>query len=166
MITIISGTNRVGSNSKMVALQYQNIAKNLGFETHVLDLEWLQQTSRTEEFIKIEQEILIPTKKFIFVVPEYNGGVPGILKLLIDISDIKSAWYGKSALLCGVAAGRAGNLRGLDHLTNMLNYIKMHVWYNKVPISGIGNELDTNGNFSNPITIETVTAQIKEYLAH
>jgi chromate reductase, NAD(P)H dehydrogenase (quinone) len=165
MITIVSGTNRVGSNSKKVALQYQSMVKELGFEAHVLDLEWLQQTSRTTEFIKIEQEILIPAQKFIFVVPEYNGGVPGILKLLIDISDIKSAWYGKSALLCGIAAGRAGNLRGLDHLTNMLNYIKMHVWYNKIPISGIGNELDANGNFSNPITIETVTAQIKEYLA-
>ncbi len=77
---------------------------------------------RTPEFIKIENEILIPTQKFIFIIPEYNGTFPGVLKAMIDNSDIKKAWYHKKALLTGVSTGRAGNLRGMDHLSASLHY--------------------------------------------
>ncbi|MEM1002196.1 MAG: alpha-amylase family glycosyl hydrolase, partial [Bacteroidota bacterium] len=35
-------------------------------------------------FKVVEQEVLIPTTKYIVVMPEYNGGVPGIFKAMID----------------------------------------------------------------------------------
>ncbi len=99
-------------------------------------------------------------------MPEYNGGVPGILKLLIDGSDIKKCWYNKVACIAGVAAGRAGNLRGLDHLTNMLNYIQMDVIKNKLPISSIEKLLDEEGNLVDKPTIEAIEKQIDELLAY
>ncbi len=166
MITIISATNRVGSNTKKVSNQYLKIIELLGKKAQVLDLEWLQKTTRDEEFTKIENEILAPTEKFIIVCPEYNGGVPGIFKLLIDIGDRKKVWVNKKAMLVGVASGRAGNLRGLDHLTNMLHYMGTNVYSVKLPISSIDKELDANAQFVNPLTIETVTEQIKGYLAY
>ncbi len=60
-------------------------------------------------FLKIENEILIPTQKFIFIIPEYNGTFPGVLKAMIDNSDIIR--YHKKAILTGVSSGRAGNFK-------------------------------------------------------
>ncbi len=38
------------------------------------------------DFLKMENELLIPTEKFIFIIPEYNGTFPGVLKAMIDNS--------------------------------------------------------------------------------
>ena len=44
---------------------------------------------RNAEFEKIEKEILMPAQKFIFISPEYNGSIPGVLKCVFDISDVQ-----------------------------------------------------------------------------
>src|SRR5690606_4596895 len=53
---------------------------------------------------------------FIIVMPEYNGSFPGVLKLVIDSCN-PEIFKHKSFALVGVSSGRAGNLRGMDHLT-------------------------------------------------
>jgi NAD(P)H-dependent FMN reductase len=49
--------------------------------------------------------------------------VPGSLKLFIDacsVREYKQNFKGKKAALVGIASGRAGNLRGMDHLTGVM----------------------------------------------
>src|ERR1700722_10552368 len=111
MYTIISGTNRPGSNTIKVAEQYRQLMQQKGIEACFLSLVGLNVLERNPVFEKIEQEKLIPAQKFIFVSPEYNGSIPGVLKAMFDISDIRKCWWGKKALLTGVSTGRAGNLR-------------------------------------------------------
>ncbi len=135
MYTIISGTNRPHSNTIVVASQYQRSLQQKGISATLLSLEGLNVLERNPEFRKIEEEILAPTQKFIFISPEYNGSIPGVLKCVFDISDIKKTWWGKKALLTGVSTGRAGNLRGMEHLTGILHYMKVVVHPNKLPIS-------------------------------
>ena len=119
--------------------------------------------NRTPEFLKVENEILIPTQKFIFILPEYNGTFPGVLKAMIDNSDIGKAWYHKKALLTGISTGRAGNLRGMDHLSASLNYLKMNVHHNKLPISLIDKVMDTNGRL-NDETLKVIDEQLTEFI--
>jgi chromate reductase, NAD(P)H dehydrogenase (quinone) len=164
MITIISATNRKGSNTLKVAQQVQQIFEAEGQAVSLLSLEALNAIDKNEMFINIENNILIPTQKFIIVAPEYNGTFPGVLKLLIDISDIKQVWWHKKAMLIGVSTGRAGNLRGLDHLTNALNYIKVNVLPNKIPISSVQTLLNEDGSFNNALTVDTLKAQAKEFI--
>jgi chromate reductase, NAD(P)H dehydrogenase (quinone) len=164
MITIISATNRADSNTKKIALIYQQTIAALGGEAQILDLVTLQTTTRDEAFNQLEAELLIPTTKYILISPEYNGTFTGILKLLIDISDVRKVWHGKKAMLVGVATGRAGNLRGMDQLTNVMNHLKVNVLANKVPLSSVQNELDTNGQLINETTKAVVENQIKEFL--
>ncbi len=164
MYTIISGTNRIGSKTKLVAIQYQALLAQKGIAAQVLDLEWLKSTEKNEEFLKIEKEILIPTTKFIIITPEYNGAFPGIFKLLVDLCDIKQVWNGKKVLLTGVASGRAGNNRGLDFLTNIFNYLKAHTFYNKIPLSQIESELTPEGTFGKEATLQTIQAQIEGFI--
>lgn len=164
MITIISGTNRIGSKSKQVAQYYQTVLQELNVPHQLLSLENLDICTRNDTLKNIEQEILIPSNKFIFIIPEYNGSYPGILKVLMDNSDISKVWYYKKALLTGIADGRAGNLRGLDHLTNVLNYLKINVYFQKLPISRIQTEMDPEGNWLNEFTPQLIRDQISGFL--
>lgn len=165
MYTIISGTNRTDSYTEKVAIEYQNILAQKNIDAQILTLKGLNLLERSPDILKIEEEILIPTDKFIFIIPEYNGSYPGILKALIDFSDIRKAWQFKKALLTGVATGRAGNLRGMDHLADTLHYLKMHVHYNKLPISVINKLMDANGRL-NPETLKVVNEQIDEFIRY
>ena len=163
MYTIISGTHRIGSHTEKVAAEYRRILQAKNIEATVLSLKNMDVLRRTPEFLKIENEILIPTQKFIFIIPEYNGTFPGVLKAMIDNSDITKAWYHKKALLTGISTGRAGNLRGMDHLSASLHYLKMNVHHNKLPISAIDKVMDENGRL-NEETLKVIDEQISEFI--
>jgi NAD(P)H-dependent FMN reductase len=165
MYTIISGTNRTGSYTEKVAIEYQTILAQKNIDAQILTLKGIDLLQRSPEILKIEEEILIPTDKFIFIIPEYNGSYPGVLKALIDFSDIRKVWQFKKALLTGVATGRAGNVRGMDHLADTLHYLKMHVHYNKLPISAINKLMDENGHL-NPETLKVVNEQLDEFIQY
>lgn len=172
MITVIAGTNRRNSNTGKVAKKYLEYLQSKEVTCQLLDLAEVSfgglnpdmYETRLDSINELQEKILFPTEKYVIVVPEYNGSFPGIFKLLIDASDITKAFYGKKVSLTGVAAGRAGNLRGLDTLTNMLNYIKMEVLINKLPISQIGGLLDEDGAFNHASTLEAMHKQMDQLI--
>lgn len=166
MITIISGTNRTGSRSLQVATHYYKLLQALQQDVHLISLVGLNVLDRNEELKRIEAELLIPAEKFIFVMPEYNGSFPGVLKALLDNSDIRKCWWHKKVSLVGVADGRGGNLRGIEHMTNILHYLKMNVHYNKLPLSRINEELDPEGNFLHTYTLAAITEQVEGFVAY
>lgn len=165
MYTIISATNRIGSNTLKVSKQYQQFFKEQGIDAKLLSLEDFKSFHRDENFNQLEQEYLAPASKFIFIMPEYNGSFPGVFKLMMDISDLSVCWNFKKVMLVGVANGRAGNLRGIDIMTNMCNYMKMHVFFNKLPISSVSSELE-NDVFVNEQTIQTIKSQIEGFIKY
>lgn len=165
MITIISGTNRQGSNTGKVAAQYLQLLKEKGVDAAFVSLEGLNVNERNESIRQLEETVLIPATKFIFISPEYNGSIPGVLKSLIDHTDIKKVWWGKKALLTGVSTGRAGNLRGMEHLTGILHYLKMHVHPNKLPISVVDKLLNETGAITDAETLQAIDEQLNEFIA-
>jgi chromate reductase, NAD(P)H dehydrogenase (quinone) len=164
MYTIISGTNRPDSKTLKIARQYENLLLQRGIEASLLSLEGLDVLQRNPVYIEIEKKLLIPTPKFIFISPEYNGSIPGVLKCLFDISDIEKVWWGKKALLTGVSSGRAGNLRGMEHLTGILHYMKVSVHHNKLPISVVNTLLNENGELTDANTLRSINIQLDEFV--
>lgn len=165
LYTIISGTNRKDSNTLKIAEVYRELLKEEGIEALLLSLVGMNTLERTPELKDVEKKYLIPATKFIFIVPEYNGSYPGVLKALMDNSDIEKAWWGKKALLTGVSVGRAGNLRGMEHLTGVLHYLKMTVYHDKLPISVVNRLLDAQGKLTDPSTLKVVRKQLEEFIA-
>ncbi|RYY31634.1 MAG: NADPH-dependent oxidoreductase [Chitinophagaceae bacterium] len=161
--TVISATNRLNSNTCKVAVQYSRLLLERNIEATMMTLEGWKWLSRDPEFVKIETEILAPTTKFIFVVPEYNGSIPGVLKVMFDISSYKDTWYGKKALLTGIATGRAGNLNGMEHLTSILHYLKVVVHPNKLPISSIDKMMNPDGLIDDEGTLRAIKHQLDEF---
>ena len=164
MYTIVSGTNRVGSNTLKVAKLYQQLLQKKGIEANLLSLANINLLVRDAAFEKIENELLIPTSKFLFITPEYNGSFPGALKMLIDTSKSNGIWANKKALLTGVSTGRAGNLRGMEHLAGVLNYLKITVLPNLLPISVINSLMDENGQLHDENTLQVINQQIDHFI--
>jgi NAD(P)H-dependent FMN reductase len=164
MITIISGTNRKGSKTLKVAKQYQHFLKEMKEQPNLLSLENIDLNKRTPAYEELENKLIIPADKFIFILPEYNGSFSGAVKMWIDLSRIDECWYHKKVLLTGIADGRAGNLRGMDHFTGVLHYLKMNVHHNKLPISAIRNVMNGDGIFTDKNTIDAIHQQLEEFL--
>lgn len=66
----------------------------------------------------------------LFVTPEYNRSVPGVLKNAIDIGSRPygdSAFGGKPAAVIGASIGQIGTAVAQQHLRNSLAFLDMHV---------------------------------------
>ena len=161
---IISGTNRKDSNTYRIALYYQQALAEKNISSALLSLEDIDLSGRNPDYQRIENELLMPSHKFIFISPEYNGSIPGVLKTLLDLSDYKKVWWHKKALLTGISTGRSGNVRGMEHLTSILNYLKVVVHPNKLPISAVDKLLDHSNILEDADTKTAINIQLDEFI--
>ena len=72
--------------------------------------------------------------KLVFVVPEYNGSFPGVLKTFIDSLKYPQGVRDKKAGLIGVSSGVQGGVFAMSHLSDIFNYLGMHVFGTKTKI--------------------------------
>ncbi len=174
MISIICGTNRNLSNSYIFAKEIEALINSKQQECKLLNLEDLPNDFAFENEVygneraplnDIADNFISRSDKFVFVIPEYNGSFPGVLKAFID-SFSPDRIRGKQALLIGIASGRAGNLRGLDHFTGVMNYLNVHVLPMKVAISHCHTLVDEKSKRVNDEkTIELLNQQLEGLLA-
>lgn len=171
MITIVAGTNRPNSNTEKLAKYYQNRLAEKGAEAGILSLTELPpnliQTDmfgkRSVEFERIQQ-IVTNTNKFIFIIPEYNGSFPGVLKVFIDACSFPESFYEKKAALVGLSSGKYGNIRGVDHFTGICHYLHLHVMSLKIHIPEIKKEFDENNNLFKEDTVHFVDEQVEKFI--
>jgi chromate reductase len=79
----------------------------------------------TESVIRLKQEIR-DADGLLFVTPEYNRSIPGVLKNAIDQASRpygQSVWTGKPAGVIGVSPGAAGTGMAQQHLRNILVFL-------------------------------------------
>ncbi|MGB4775774.1 MAG: NAD(P)H-dependent oxidoreductase [Daejeonella sp.] len=172
MTTIISSTNRQGSNTLKLASYCQNQLNEKNYPTELISLTELPADflnsdlygKRSDEF-QIIQDKIIATDKFLFVVPEYNGSFPGVLKTFIDACKFPESFSGKKAALLGLSAGKYGNIRGIEHFTGICHYINFYVLPLRLHIPYINQELDENGNLIKEDTIRFVDQQMEQFIS-
>ncbi len=173
MITIISGTNRPNSKTSLIASICSDYLTSNGVETALIDLAKMNHDYLTHDMYSpkegtelaiIQDDKILPADLLLIISPEYNGSFPGILKAFIDALSVRKyneTFKGRKVALLGVAAGRAGNLRGMEHMTGFLNYLNMLVMPNKLPISSINSQF-INGNELNESTLNTLSTFLDE----
>lgn len=154
----------MGSNTLKVAKEYQRLLNEKSIQSKLLSLEGLNLLTRDADFEKIENEFIIPADKYIIISPEYNGSFPGALKLLFDTGKTHALWWYKKAMVVGVSTGRAGNLRGMDHLVSVLNHVKVTVLPHLLPISSVDKLIDEDGHFSDDNTLQAINQQLDEFI--
>jgi len=91
----------------------------------------------------------------LFVTPEYNYSVPGVLKNTIDWASRPygdSAWNGKPAAIMGASVGTIGTARAQYHLRQMMVFLNMFpVNQPEVMIGNASEQFDAQGNLTNDV---------------
>jgi chromate reductase len=172
MVTVISGTNRPNSNTLKVANYYKKLLINKGLEVKLFNLESLPDNliktdlygRRSEEFEPI-QELIKKSSKFLFVIPEYNGSFPGVLKTFIDACDFPESFYEKKACLVGISSGKYGNIRGIDHFGGICSYLHLHVMPLRIHIGNIKLELNEGFDLYKEDTLKFTNEQIDKFIS-
>lgn len=173
MITVISGTNRIGNVSVKVANSVVELLTRMGEEVQLLDLQKLPRDfvfhndvfgNADPGMSAISDQFVKNADKFVFVVPEYNGSIPGITKAFID-AIWPEQFQNKKAALIGLASGRAGNVRGLDHLTNILNYLHVAVLPHKINITHVDAHMSEEGHLKEQKTLQLIQKQMSSLVA-
>lgn len=150
-ILVIAATNRPSALSKIVAHYYVSILEKEGRQARLLSLDRLApdfigkalyaNKGKDPAFNALAEEIQ-QAQKMVFVVPQYNGSFPGVLKAFIDGLTVGAADKGdtfryKKCALVGVSKGYQGNILGLSHLTDILEYLGVQVLPIKPYLSSI-----------------------------
>jgi NAD(P)H-dependent FMN reductase len=152
MITLIVGTNRPDSNTRKVARHLEENYAELKVPLRVLDLAQLppeiySPTSYAEKpktFAPFADAVLQASGLHV-VTPEYNGGMPGVLKYFIDMLKFPESFERRPVCFTGVAAGVWGALRPVEQLQAIFGYRNAYLYPERVFLPGVGRLLDANG---------------------
>jgi chromate reductase len=89
----------------------------------------------------------------LFVTPEYNRSVPGVLKNAIDVGSRpygKSVWNGKPGAVMSVSPGAIGGFGANHHLRQSLVFLNVPTMQQpEAYIGNAANLFDGSGNFAN-----------------
>jgi chromate reductase, NAD(P)H dehydrogenase (quinone) len=106
------------------------------------------------------RELLTKFDGFLFVTPEYNRSVPGVLKNAIDVGSRpygKSVWDGKPGAVISVSPGAVGGFGANHHLRQSLVFLNVPAMQQpEAYIGGAAKLFDQSGNLANDSTREFV----------
>ena len=171
MIVLIVGTNRPGSNSRKVAAQVEEIYKELKTPLRILDLAQLPPEifspssygEKPKSFQPFADAVLQASGLHV-VTPEYNGGIPGVLKYFIDMLKFPESFERRPVCFTGVAAGMWGALRPVEQLQAIFGYRNAYVYPERVFVPRVYDQLDEAGRPKDPELGQRLRAQAEGFV--
>ncbi|MDN4591042.1 NADPH-dependent FMN reductase [Xenophilus aerolatus] len=172
-IAVVIGSIRQDSFNRKLALALAHLApENFTFEHVRIDnLPLYNQDhdgKQAPEVLKLKSEIAA-AQGLLFVTPEYNRSIPGVLKNAIDHASRpygQSAWAGKPAGVIGVSVGAIGTALAQQHLRNVLAYLDVPTLGQ--PEAFIQNKedlFDDKGHIGNEATKQFLQGWVDKYVA-
>jgi chromate reductase len=170
-IAVLIGSLRKDSFSRKIARNIEALApkgyefeeidvSKVGFYNQDLDgkepAEWLDLRAR----IRAADAVL-------FVTPEYNRSVPGVLKNVIDIASRpygQSVFDSKPAAVISNSIGNIGGFGAHHHLRQTLAFLNMPTLQQpEMYLSSVGDWFDENGRVKNDQTREFLVGFAKAF---
>ncbi|MFT4268473.1 MAG: NAD(P)H-dependent oxidoreductase [Xenophilus sp.] len=172
-IAVIVGSIRQASLNRKLALALARLApEDFTFEHLRIDnLPLYNQDLDGKQPAEVQQfkGEIAKAQGLLFVTPEYNRSIPGLLKNAIDQGSRpygQSAWAGKPAGVIGVSVGAIGTALAQQHLRNILAYLDVPTLGQ--PEAFIQNKddlFDDKGNIGNEATKKFLQAWVDKYVA-
>ena len=105
----------------------------------------------------------------LFVTPEYNYSIPGVLKNAIDWASRPygdSAWNGKPVAIMGASVGAIGTARAQYHLRQMFVFLNMFPINQPEVMIGVADKrFDTQGNLTDEMTKDLIRQLLQNLVA-
>ncbi len=171
MLTLISGTNRPGSNTRKVAAVIEGIYQQQGAPLRVLDLAKLPReifdassyAEKPASFAPFSDAVL-NSSGLIVVTPEYNGSVPGVLKYFIDMLKFPESFERRPVCFVGLGAGIWGALRPVEQLQAIFGYRNAFLYPERVFLPRINDLLGEDGKFADADIVERLKSQAAGFI--
>jgi chromate reductase, NAD(P)H dehydrogenase (quinone) len=99
----------------------------------------------------------------LFVTPEYNGSVPGVLKNAIDWISARhrgSSLEGKTVAVAGATTGQYGAIWAQQDLRRVLGISGARVVAGEFPLARAQDAFDEGGHFRDPLQAERLRAHV------
>ncbi|MDO8653552.1 MAG: NAD(P)H-dependent oxidoreductase [Undibacterium sp.] len=129
-IAVIVGSLRQDSFNRKLASAIEKLAPaDVTFkQIQIGDLPLYNQDDDENQAVSVKRlkAETLASHGLLFVTPEYNRSLPGVLKNAIDHASRpygQSAWAGKPAGVLGVSVGAIGTAMAQQHLRNILAYL-------------------------------------------
>ena len=141
-----------------------------GAEIEVFELDGIPGFNQDDEqnppakVAELKQKIR-DADAILFVTPEYNYSIPGVLKNAIDWASRPygdSAWNGKPAAIMGASIGGIATARAQYHLRQMMVFLNMFpINQPEVMVGNCTDKFDEQGNLTDGETRDFIRKQLE-----
>lgn len=170
---IISATDRPNSTSMDVSEYVKTIFEREGIYPNIISLvdfplgdvqggKYGKDIPSVERFRKP----ILNADAILWVIPEYNGSFPGILKLFVDYLPFPEAFLNTKMSFVGVAAGAFGGLRAVEQFQMILNYRNAPQFPDRVFIQRSSKTFDPETGINIPLQQELLENQVKRFIQY
>ena len=170
-IAILVGSLRKESFNRKIASALESLSPtSLKFEhVEIGNLPLYNQDldeAPPEQWVSFRRKIS-ECEGVLFVTPEYNRSIPGVLKNAIDVGSRpygKSAWNGKPAGIVSVSPGAAGGFGANHHLRQCLVFLNMPALQQpEAYVGSVSQLLDDQGDIKSGDTRQFLSQFMKAF---
>lgn len=171
-VSVVIGSLRRESFNRRLAQAVMKLApQDVGFkEVKIDDLPLYNQDddgNPSASVQRLKSEIQA-SQGVLFVTPEYNRSLPGVLKNAIDHASRpygQSAWAGKPAGIIGASIGAVGTAVAQQHLRGVLGYLDMPTMGQPEVFLKVDDKFfDSSGGFANADTKKFMQGWLDKYV--
>jgi chromate reductase len=164
-VAVVVGSLRKDSVSRKVAKALEALApKTLKFQfVEIGGLPHFDQDLESDppaEWVAFRNEVNA-ADAVLFVTPEYNRSIPGVLKNAIDVGSRpygSSVWDGKPGAVISVSPGAIGGFGANHHLRQSLVFLNVPQLSQEAYVGNAFSLFDDNGELVNEATTEFLRA--------
>ena len=171
MITIIAGTNRRGSLSSVFASEIASIYRRQEVQSKVLEIADLPlETFSPDAYADKPAKVLdftdhvLNSSGLVMIVPEYNGSMPGALKLFIDHLPYPESFEGRPICYVGIASGQFAGLRPVEHLQQVFGYRNAYNFPRRVFVPTVHQVASPENGITDETLKSRLTDQAEQFL--
>lgn len=165
----IAGSLRKGSYNKATLRAAQQLAPT-GTVLEIFELDGIPPFNQDDDTRPPQRVVELKAKvraadAILFVTPEYNYSIPGVLKNAIDWASRPygdNAWNDKPVAIMGASVGMLGTARAQYHLRQCFVFLNMHALNQpEVMIANASQRFDEHGNLTDEKTREFMGKELE-----
>lgn len=154
-VMIINGSVRPGNYTAMAsALVADELRKDPDVAVRVVDPSALELPppgvdAPSDDARRLQEEVR-DAAGLVLATPEYHGSFSSVMKLVIENLGFPSALKGKPVALLGVAAGKIGAIKSLEHLRGVCAHVGALALPLPVSVPHVRDVFTPDGNCTDP----------------
>ncbi len=163
-VAVLVGSLRKDSFNRKIAEALAAVTPGLDFRfIEIGDLPHFDQDLESDppaQWLRFRDEIAA-ADAVLFVTPEYNRGLPGVIKNAIDVGSRpygQSKWNGKPGAVISVSVGATGGFGANHHLRQSLVFLNVPALQREAYIGNVGSLLGPDGALANESTRDFLKA--------